>query len=128
VREVFGGTVKNILLGLLLLSPFSAFAANSSIECTAQVFESFDDGSSRHNQLPMTVEVENAAHLVLSADLEEHAFILNGPKEGPFRISIVDAPNYTKGSVSTADFSKDGRLQLSTVNGTLVYKLECFKK
>ncbi len=120
--------MKNVFLSLLLFSPVSVFAANLNIECSAQVYESFDDGGSRQNKIPMTIEIENAAHIVLSADLENHAFILNGPKEGPFRISIVDAPNYTKGSVSTADFSKDGRLQLSTVNGPLVYKLECFKK
>ncbi|QLY25759.1 hypothetical protein [Bdellovibrio sp. KM01] len=119
--------MKNVFLGLLLLLPVSAFAGNYNIECTAQVYESFSDGSSRQNKVPMAVEVENAAHIVLSADLEERAFILNGPKEGPFRISIIEAPNYTKGSVSTADFSKDGRLQLSTVNGPLIYKLECFK-
>jgi hypothetical protein len=114
---------------LVLLFPFISRAADTqSIECTAQVYESFDDGTSRHEKVPLTVEIENAAHLVLSADLDKHAFILNGPKSGPFRLSIVDAPDYQKGALTTADFSKDGRLQLSTVNGPLIYKLECFKK
>lgn len=114
---------------LFLLFPFLAHAENNqNIECTAEVYESFDDGTARHEKIPLTVEIENAAHLVLSVDLDKRAFILNGPKSGPFRLSIVDAPDYQKGAVTTADFSKDGRLQLSTVNGPLVHKLECFKK
>ena len=117
-------------LGLLvLLFPFVSYAENThGIECTAQVYESFENGSARHEKVPLEIEIDNAAHLVLSVDLDKHGFVLNGPKSGPYRLSIVDAPDYQKGALTTADFSKDGRLQISTVNGPLVYKLECFKK
>jgi hypothetical protein len=103
------------------------FAAQ--ITCSAQVFESLADGSMRVAEVPLTVETETAKNITLTADLDGKGFTFSGDKEnGPYLVSITDEPDYTKGSLTTASFSLDGRLQLSVVVKTLVHKLECFKK
>ena len=113
-----------VLISTLVFS--SAFAAK--IECTAQVFESLPNGSNRHMSVPLTVEKETAQSITLTADLDGKGFTLSGDKEnGPYLVSITDEPDYTKGSLTTASFSPEGRLQLSVVVQTLVHKLECFK-
>lgn len=118
--------MRILLLTFILL--FSSYSVASSFSCTAEVFESFDDGTSRHEKVPLNVESENSAHISLSADLDGRGFTLSGNKnEGPYFASITQEPDYTKGSLTTADFSKEGRLQISTVQGRLVHKLECFK-
>lgn len=63
---------------------------------------------------------------------------MRGTKNGPYLVTCLhngvtaegftDEPDYTKGSLTTASFSPEGRLQLSVVVKTLVHKLECFKK
>ena len=63
---------------------------------------------------------------------------MRGTKNGPYlvtclRICITDVgftdePDDTKGSLTTANFSPEGRLQLSVVVETLVHKLKYFKK
>lgn len=117
------------LFTILALSLVVSAAKAQSISCTAQVFESFPDGSSRQEKKVLTVETENPVHISLTADLDGRGFTLSGnKKDGPYFISITEEPDYTKGSISTAAFSKDGRLQISTVDGTLVHKLECYKK
>ncbi|WPU65911.1 hypothetical protein [Peredibacter starrii] len=117
------------LFTLLAFSFIVSTAQAQSISCTAQVFESFPDGSTRQERKELTVETENPVHISLSTDLDGRGFTLSGNKEyGPYFISITEEPDYTKGSLSTAEFSKDGRLQISIVDGRLVHKLECFKK
>ena len=113
----------------LTLSLILPTAHAQSIQCTAQVFESFPDGSTRQEKKSLTVETENPIHISLSTDLDGRGFTLSGNKDrGPYFISITEEPDYTKGTISTAEFSKEGRLQISTVDGRLVHKLECFKK
>lgn len=113
----------------ITLSLVIATAQAQSIECTAQVFESFPDGSARQEKKALTVETENPVHISLTTDLDGRGFTLSGnKKDGPYFASITEEPDYTRGSISTAEFSKDGRLQISTVDGRLVHKLECFKK
>lgn len=115
---------------LLLLSTFLVFQTSlaANIECTAQVFETLSDGTVRNEKVPLKIETENSAHLSLSADLDGRGFTFSGNKnEGPYFISITQEPDYTKGSLTTAEFSKEGRLQISTVDGQLVHKLECFR-
>ncbi|KYG63245.1 hypothetical protein AZI85_04200 [Bdellovibrio bacteriovorus] len=114
---------------LFFFLPVSAFAISEKIECTAQVFESFPDGTARRESAPLTVETESVRHIALSASLDGRAFVLSGDKEsGPYFVSITEEPDYTKGSLTTAEFSKEGRLQLSVVQGRLTHKLECFKR
>ncbi|KYG69360.1 hypothetical protein AZI87_09230 [Bdellovibrio bacteriovorus] len=121
---------KSILSSVFLfLLPALSFAASEKIECTAQVFESFPDGTARRESVPLTIETESAYHMALSASLDGRAFVLSGDKsKGPYFVSITEEPDYTKGSLTTAEFSKEGRLQLSVVQGRLTHKLECFKK
>lgn len=109
----------------LVWSP--AFAAK--FECTAHVFDTFADGTVRAESVPLTIEKESARDITLTADLDGKGFTFSGEKEnGPYLVSITDEPDYTKGSLTTASFSPEGRLQLSVVVKTLVHKLECFKK
>lgn len=117
------------LLTLLTLSLIVSTAHAQSISCTAQVFESFPDGTTRQEKKPLVVETENPVHISLTADLDGRGFTLSGnKKDGPYFASITEEPDYTKGSLTTAEFSKEGRLQISTVDGRLVHKLECFRK
>lgn len=107
---------------------FSGVVTAAEIRCTAQVFESFPDGTVRNEKVPLTVENENALHLTLSVDFDGKAFTLSGPKAGPYFVSITEEPDYTRGSLTTAAFSQEGRLQLSVVNQRRTHKLECFNK
>ncbi|WP_413290409.1 hypothetical protein [Bdellovibrio sp. HCB337] len=101
--------------------------AAPKFNCTAEVFESLSDGSVRTKKVPLKVENESVTRITLSADLDGRGFTFSGEKEGPYFVTISEEPDYTKGSMTTANFSKEGRLQLSVVNQSLVHKLECFK-
>ncbi|WP_413558970.1 hypothetical protein [Bdellovibrio sp. HCB209] len=125
--------MKMFFAACFLFASLNSFAATKNasekqFSCTAEVFESFDDGSVRVEKIPLTVEMNNPARIIIAGDLDNRAFTLNGPKEGPYLISITEGPEYNKGSISTAEFSAEGRLQLSTVKGPLVHKIECFRK
>jgi hypothetical protein len=119
-----------LVLGFTLTATLAAtFAWAENIKCTAEVFESLSDGSMREASVPLIVEKESAKNITLTADLDGKGFTFSGDKEnGPYLVSITDEPDYTKGSLTTASFSPEGRLQLSVVVQTLVHKLECFKK
>lgn len=116
---------KSIVVASVL---FPVIGAAAEIRCTAQVFESFPDGTVRNETVPLAVENENALHLTLSVDFDGKAFTLSGPKAGPYFVSITEEPDYTRGSLTTAAFSQEGRLQLSVVNQRRTHKLECFNK
>jgi len=109
---------------LLFIPSFS----QAQFDCTAQVFEALPNGKARQEVVQMTPEYESEHRIVLSAELDGRAYTFNGPKKsGPYLVSITEAPDYTKGSLTTSDFSPEGRLQISVVNGQLVHKLECYR-
>ncbi len=115
---------------LILIFSFSSFAfSKETINCTAQYLELLKDGSTISEQVQLDIIESSEFYIQLSADLKEKNFSFSGDlNQNTFFVSITDLPDHTVGSLMTASFSDDHRLQLSIVNKNAVYKLECFKK
>jgi hypothetical protein len=119
--------LKNALLILIFSFSSVAFSAEE-IHCTAQYLEFSNNGTTISEQVPLDI-IESTEHYIqLSTDLRLKNFSFSGDlKQNIFYVSITDLPNHAAGSLTTASFSNDDRLQLSIVNENIVYKLECFK-
>lgn len=119
--------LKNVLLILIFSLSSIAFSAET-IDCKAQYLEFLENGTTISEQVPLDI-IESTEHYIqLSADLRVKNFSFSGDlKQNTFYVSITDLPDHTAGSLTTASFSNDHRLQLSIVNENIVYKLECFK-
>ncbi len=102
--------------------------SSEKIICTAKYLEFLNDGSTISEIVALESLESSEYYIQLSADLRGKNFSLSGDiKQNTFYVSITDLPDYTQGSITTAAFSNDHRLQLSIVNKNTVYKLECFK-
>lgn len=125
--------MKNLLLfASVIFSSASVLAApisSSNVTCTAKYFEVLPDGSAKRAESVLKVLEESSAHLLLETELEGRGYVFNGPKsDGPYLVTISKAPDYTTGSNATTEFSEQGRLQISVVEGPIVHKLECYRK
>ena len=102
--------------------------SSEKINCIAQYLEFLNDGSTISESVPLESLESSEFYIQLSADLRGKNFSLSGDvKQNTFYVSITDLPDHTAGSLTSASFSDDHRLQLSVVNKNKVYKLECFK-
>lgn len=117
-------TVLPILVFSFSTITFSA----ETISCTAQYLEFLTDGTTISEQVPLNIIESTEYYIQLSTDLKQKNFSFSGDlKQNTFYVSITDVPDHTRGSITTAAFSNDHRLQLSIVNENTVYKLECFR-
>lgn len=115
-------------LAIMFLSLLTS-AAQAAIECKATVTEILADGTQRREEAVLKTEVDNGHDIILSAELDGRAFVLSGNHEDQvYMLSITWGPDFRIGSLTTGSFSPKGRLQISTVNNSLVHKVECFKK
>ncbi|KYG63151.1 hypothetical protein AZI86_15705 [Bdellovibrio bacteriovorus] len=125
MTKIFMSILVFILPGVLMAAPISA----ENVKCTAKYFEVLPDGNARKAESVLKVTDDSTAHLLLETELEGRGYVFNGPKKnGPYMLTISKAPDYTFGSNTTGEFSAEGRLQVSVVEGNIVHKLECYRR
>ncbi|MNK51246.1 hypothetical protein D3C87_701440 [compost metagenome] len=105
----------------------AGLTAQAKIECKATVTEFLADGSKRYEEKALTTDLENDVNIILSADLDGRSFVLSGNKpDNTYFLSITWGEGYRQGTLATAAFSPAGRMQVSMVDNSLIYKVECF--
>lgn len=120
--------MRFFILVLPLLVSIHARAAIGDIKCTAEQFEVTKGGLKDHVIKPLTLEKEAGSVRIFSVDIGERGYVLNGDvKSGDFMLTQAWGPDYTFGIQATASFTSDGRLQISHVEQTKVFKLVCVK-
>jgi hypothetical protein len=122
--------IVSVFLFISLLIPQSSFAsAEPQIKCTAEASEILSSGQLKSESKPLDTVDESKFYISLSTDLQGKNFSLSGSKtDGIFYVSITDLPDHTSGSMTTASFGSDSRVQISIVNKNMIYKLECFNR
>jgi hypothetical protein len=118
--------LKFFILSLCGLISSTALATNSKIICTAEKSQIVSAGELVSEKKDLSIVDESNFYILLSTDLGEKNFSFSGDLQtGIFYLSIADLPELTRGVMTTASFSKDARLQLSIVDQSTVFKLEC---
>lgn len=115
--------MKTVLLTALIVT---GPAAEAALNCWGMKREQIGPNEIREQKVELGPTFQAGGHVILEGQIEDRAFTVNGDeKTGDFLISITVGPHYTQGVIATTRATSDGRLQISTVDKTTVYKLEC---
>ena len=112
------------LVGILCLSfSFSAF----SFECTA-IARYVEKGEYHESRSALITTLENANNLKMEIEHRGQLYFITYNKtDDDGLLQIVNAVDDTKGIVVRAAFNKYGMMSVSSVDGQVVHRMECFK-
>lgn len=120
-----------IIVISILFSFFSLHSHAQTIDfsCVAESFEVTSSQLKNHVRKPLRLVSQTGSYVNYSVDIGERSFILSGDlASGDFLLTQSWGEGYTNGINATGSFSSVGRLQISQVQGSLVFKLLCLKK
>jgi hypothetical protein len=119
--------MRFVLLIVSLLG-YQAIADVGDIQCFAHQYELSDGKLINEIKMPLIIEFERGNSVVYSVDIGARHFSLNGDVQtGDFLATQTWGEDYTYGIVATGTFDSTGRLQITLVEKTKIYKLVCAK-
>jgi len=118
-----------LFLGLSL-APTAHSATTAPLTKTAITCEGIrlkiSDGGTEQTKVALDTVVNTNGVVVLEGKIDNRSFsVSSGAFPGSYLVSITLAPEHTHGVIATTQMTQEGRLQISTVEGSLVHKLEC---
>ena len=115
--------LKSSIAMVCLFLSYSAF----SFDCTA-IDRFVDKGEYHETKAALVSTVENDHILKMEVEHKgQWYFVTYDKKEDDGLLQIVSAVDDTKGIVVRAAFNKYGMMSVSSVEGQVVHRMECFK-
>lgn len=112
--------MKILILALL----FSA-SAYAQIECKGYS-RLYQNNQMEEKEVTLETSADNARFLKMAGELDDVFFGVTQDKPSDsFLVTVTNADDYTRGVVVRASFDLNNRLNVSSVKGKLVHKLEC---
>lgn len=116
------------LIFFAALMSANAMAEVGDITCIAKQFTVTDKGMKDEVEKKLDVEMKAGSAVRLSIDIGDRYFVLAGDNAtGDYLLTQAWGEGYRHGINATGSFTSSGRMQISLVEETRVFKLECNK-
>jgi hypothetical protein len=124
--QIVGGSMKNLLVVLIGILCGASQAQAISCEASNRFKNSSDEIVT--NTKKMQISAENAAYIILEANLDGYDYFLTYDKfDDAGMLQIVESKDTTSGLVSRSAFTKKGYMATALVVLSTVRKVECRK-
>ena len=115
--------MKTLFAGACVVLSFNAF----SFDCTA-IDRYVEKGEYHESKAALIFTLDNAHILKMEVEHKgQFYFVTYNKEDDDALLQIVNSANDTKGIVVRASFNKYGIMNVSSVDGQIVHRMECFK-
>jgi hypothetical protein len=115
--------IKTLFAGACLFVSFNAF----SFDCTA-IDRYVEKGEHHESKAALVFTLENEHTLKMEVEHKgQFYFVTYNKEDDDALLQIVNSADDTKGIVVRASFNKYGIMSVSSVDGQVVHRMECFK-